>query len=337
MFNVKELLKRFIPCTLAVVILLTPVTSYSLDNDYIHDDFKVERYWSKVKSTTVGDGNEFSGIIKCIEDEENGCFYLYFRFFDYKLRPNSGDNITLNFTVTNQNKEYYFCIDKFGFTNKSDKNIDDYFEISYMFDEASSEQYSGNVFIGFEFKNKSDKSLTNYISCQYSCGNYTRHTLFTDKKLDMSSQEVEKETTKNSNSQKTTAKSSENNSNNKESKINGTTKFSGSGTINSSNDTNNDSNNSSGKFSGGNGTNNINQNNDTGYTDNFNPDTQNNSNGTFGNQAVISYSNERTTPVKIMIIASAFIISCGAICVIAGVFSQLKSKNNEIPEEKETE
>lgn len=321
-------------CTLAVAILLTPTAAYSLDSDYIQGDFKVERYWSKVKSVTVGKGNDFSGTVKCIEDKENGCFYIYFSFFDYKLRPDSNNNITLSFTVKNQNKEYYFCIDKFGFTNKSDKNIEDYFEISYLFDESSGAQYSGNIFIGFEFKNKTDKSLMNYISCQYYCGDYTRHTLFTDKELDMRSSKIDNETTKNSDSEKTTAKNynNSNKSSSEKNNIQETTKFTGSGTIDDNN-----SDNDSGKFSSENNTNNINQNNDTDYTDKFNPDTQNGSNDTLENQPIYSYSNERTTSVKIMIIASAFIILCGVICIIAGVFSQLRNKNNKKHEEKETE
>lgn len=330
MCKVKKLLKQFITCTLAVVILLTPMTAYSIDNDYIHGEFKIERYWSKVKSTNVGDGNEFSGIIKCIEDEENGCFYVYFSFFDYNLRPNSGDNITLSFNVTNQNKKYYFCIDKFGFTSKSDKNIEDYFEISYLFDESSSAQYSGNVYIGFEFKNKTDKSLMNYISCQYYCGDYTRHTLFTDKKLDMSSSEADNETTKSSDTEKATTPNNNGKSSSENDNVQETTKFSGSGTIN-----NNNSDNNSDKFSIENNLSSGNQGNNADNAEKYDPSAQNELNDDLENQTVFNYSSERTNSVRIMIIVGAIIIACGVICIFLGIILHFRNQPNKKSDEKD--
>lgn len=260
--NTINLLKRIMAFFIGVFILLTPTTAFSLDDSYIHNEFNEEYYWSSVKANAVGDGNEFSGIIKHIEDVENGCFYLYFSFTDYKLNPNIKDNISIGFTVENANNKYYFSVDKNGFTKNSDDSIEDNIEIKYSFDKSSCARYGGEIYLGFELKNRTDQMLTNYISCQYYCGEYSRHSLFNSIKLDMNvlqtssdtseeekttKQESVKETT-NTHSSKTDineSNSSKTNNNNVSSE-----KTDSSYIGNSTNSQNDNSNETSTKFSG---------------------------------------------------------------------------------------
>lgn len=321
-YKIKELVKKIIACTTAATIISVPFSAFSLDERYILEKGKEENYWSTIDGEIWGDGDEYSGIVKYIIDEENGCFYLCFNFYDYKLDTNCDDNIALGFTITNKNREYYFSVDKRGFTNKSTEGIDDYINICYSFDDASCSRNGGDIYLGFELKNKADKSVLNHISCQYYCGDIVRRTIFDDLTLDMSSNQSAENTTKNSSSEKATS------SNNKE-KLNDSesnTKFSSSGTI--SNNSNSSSDNDSGKFSSGKSNSTGSEFGDDENSEIFSASADNQQVEDTENQSALTYSQERSDSVKIIIAVSTLIIIIGIICVLTGIFYKSKKKEN---------
>lgn len=215
-------------------VLLTPFSAFALNTDLVED----ELYWiDKGTQINYAKDNYFEGFSKYIADEDEGCFYLFTRFTDYRIDKNSNENITLAFTIKNDVNTYYFQVDKDGTVNSTSQNTLNSVEIHYNFDEASCKKQGGGVYVAFKLKNNTDRKLNNSVSCEYSCGLACTYDLLSNISLDMyvpttsktTTQKTAKQTTK-KNTSAAASKSSERDNDGSEN----STKFSGSGTTASS-------------------------------------------------------------------------------------------------------
>lgn len=215
-------------------VLLTPFSAFALNTDLVED----ELYWiDKGTQINYAKDNYFEGFSKYIADEDEGCFYLFTRFTDYRIDKNSNENITLAFTIKNDVNTYYFQVDKDGTVNSTSQNTLNSVEIHYNFDEASCKKQGGGVYVAFKLKNNTDRKLNNSVSCEYSCGLDCTYNLLSNISLDMyvpttsktTTQKTAKQTTK-KNTSAAASKSSERDNAGSEN----STKFSGSGTTASS-------------------------------------------------------------------------------------------------------
>lgn len=216
-------------------VLLTPFSAFALNTDLVED----ELYWiDKGTQINYAKDNYFEGFSKYIADEDEGCFYLFTRFTDYRIDKNSNENITLAFTIKNDVNSYYFQVDKDGTVNSTSQNTLDSVEIHYNFDEASCKKQGGGVYVAFKLKNNTDRKLNNSVSCEYSCGLACTYDLLSNISLDMyvpttaktTTQKTAKQTTTKKNTSAAASKSSERDNAGSEN----SSKFSGSGTTASS-------------------------------------------------------------------------------------------------------
>ncbi len=216
-------------------VLLTPFSAFALNTDLVED----ELYWiDKGTQIHYEKDNYFEGFSKYIADEDEGCFYLFTRFTDYRIDKNSNENITLAFTIKNDVNSYYFQVDKDGTVNSTSQNTLNSVEIHYNFDEASCKKQGGGVYVAFKLKNNTDRKLNNSVSCEYSCGLDCTYDLLSNISLDMyvpttaktTTQKTAKQTTTKKNTSAAASKSSERDNAGSEN----STKFSGSGTTASS-------------------------------------------------------------------------------------------------------
>ncbi len=216
-------------------VLLTPFSAFALNTDLVED----ELYWiDKGTQINYAKDNYFEGFSKYIADEDEGCFYLFTRFTDYRIDKNSNENITLAFTIKNDVNTYYFQVDKDGTVNSTSQNTLNSVEIHYNFDEASCKKQGGGVYVAFKLKNNTDRKLNNSVSCEYSCGLDCTYNLLSNISLDMyvpttaktTTQKTAKQTTTKKNTSAAASKSSERDNAGSEN----STKFSGTGTTASS-------------------------------------------------------------------------------------------------------
>ena len=216
-------------------VLLTPFSAFALNTDLVED----ELYWiDKGTQINYAKDNYFEGFSKYIADEDEGCFYLFTRFTDYRIDKNSNENITLAFTIKNDVNSYYFQVDKDGTVNSASQNTLNSVEIHYNFDEASCKKQGGGVYVAFKLKNNTDRKLNNSVSCEYSCGLDCTYDLLSNISLDMyvpttaktTTRKTAKQTTTKKNTSAAASKSSERDNAGSEN----STKFSGSGTTASS-------------------------------------------------------------------------------------------------------
>lgn len=214
---------------------MTPFSAFALNTDLVED----ELYWiDKGTQINYAKDNYFEGFSKYIADEDEGCFYLFTRFTDYRIDKNSNENITLAFTIKNDVNTYYFQVDKDGTVNSTSQNTLNSVEIHYNFDEASCKKQGGGVYVAFKLKNNTDRTLNNSVSCEYSCGLDCTYDLLSNISLDMyvpttaktTTQKTAKQTTTKKNTSAAASKSSERDNAGSEN----STKFSGSGTTASS-------------------------------------------------------------------------------------------------------
>lgn len=182
-------------------ILLTPFSAFALNTDLVED----ELYWiDRGTQINYEKDNYFEGFSKYIADEDEGCFYLFTRFTDYRIDKNSNENITLAFTIKNNVNTYSFQVDKDGTVNSTSQNTLNSVEIYYNFDEASCKKQGGGVYVAFKLKNNTDRKLNNSVSCEYSCGLNCTYDLLSNISLDMyvptttksTTQKTAKQTTK---------------------------------------------------------------------------------------------------------------------------------------------
>lgn len=228
-------LGKIIPPAVFLSVLLTPFSAFALNTDLVED----ELYWiDKGTQINYAKDNYFEGFSKYIADEDEGCFYLFTRFTDYRIDKNSNENITLAFTIKNDVNTYYFQVDKDGTVNSTSQNTLNSVEIHYNFDEASCKKQGGGVYVAFKLKNNTDRTLNNSVSCEYSCGLDCTYDLLSNISLDMyvpttsktTTQKTAKQTTTKKNTSAAASKSSERDNAESEN----STKFSGSGTTASS-------------------------------------------------------------------------------------------------------
>lgn len=198
----KHFIKAAAALTLLFIFLFSNATeTLALNKNYVIDelhgwtDVPVAHYYYK-------NDDGFDGILKSIVDEENGCYYIYFSYYDKRLSNANKENITLTFTVKNSKNSYKFSVKSDGFTSDTGDNDINAVELAYNFD---TKELSGAIFIGFELTNSVDRTLVNYISCEYSAGVDKTTTLFKNAVLDMY---VPEETTTNKSSKTTTTKKS---------------------------------------------------------------------------------------------------------------------------------
>lgn len=315
---------KLAPVLLCLLIFSTPIQSYALNSDMVEG----ERYWIDQKvQISYQEHNYFNGFTKYIADSDEGCFYFFTSFIDRRINKMCDDNISLSFTITNQKNTYYFQLDKDGILESTTQNTIKALDIRSNFDEASCQKQGGNIYVAFEFKNSDDKKLSNTISCEYNCGLNCTYSLLDGVKLDMSSGEIaEKTSEKNKNGNAadiTTKKSKSNDSESASSGSEGSTKFSGSGSVASNEESN-------GEFS---------FNNDGNITNNTQETevTQGDYNTNYSNsQANASAANSKTglsVISKILIGAAAVFFTSGVICVVAGIVKAKKAPDETTPKE----
>lgn len=224
--------------TLFIFAFCSSFSAYALNENYMIDEY---HNWLDVEDRYDYNQNNdgFDGFLKHVSDENDCSFYIFFKFFDTRIVNGNDENIVLTFTVENSENKYCFSVNKDGFINTGQNDINDVRLVS-NFDNFSCSSMGGEIFIGFELKNSVDRALTNYISCDYAAGVDTTTVLFENEVLDLFVEPTEKATTKEKSvkntvtKEKTTQKKSStsaksNTAKSNKSKNTGTTKFKGSG------------------------------------------------------------------------------------------------------------
>lgn len=232
----KNKIKHFLKFTAVLTTILILMFSNSLNAFALNKNYVLSEYngWIEVKDylSYKSSDNGFDGILKQIADTEDNSFYIYFSFYDKRLKNSSDDDIVLTFTVKNSENTYTFSVNKNGFVNtgQNDMNAVD---LAYNFDKCSCGRLGGEILIGFELKNNIDNKLTNYISCCYTSGIEKASDLFSDAVLDLYEEPTTKaeKTTKASNTvsgtEKSATEATDKSKENKES----TTKYTPTGTV----------------------------------------------------------------------------------------------------------
>ena len=228
----KDICVFLIVASLLVTPLLFPTQkAYALNENLVAGEYNgwLER---EVDYEYKTDKYPFDGILKLIIDEDSGCCYVFFSFYDKRIFNGYDENIAISFTVSNIANEYKFSINKNGFISTDEEDMSAV-DIAYNFDNIHSQGGGGQAFVGFELKHQFDREQFNYIKCEYSAGVDRVTTLFDNQLLDMyvepttptTKQTTAKKTAKEKTIKQTTVKSKSSNSDEK------TTKFKGSGTV----------------------------------------------------------------------------------------------------------
>lgn len=174
---------KLIAPLMMLLVFLPVFPAYALDSNYVISEYNG---WIDVDER-IDFGKKdagFDGFLKRIVDEENGCFYMYFSFYDIGLEGYDDDNIVLSFDVWNDVNSYHFSVNRNGFVNTGadeQKNI----RLIYNFDNCSGSRCGGEILIGFELINNTDRELYNHISCEYAGGRSRTAMLFYDYGFDM--------------------------------------------------------------------------------------------------------------------------------------------------------
>lgn len=174
---------RLITPLMMLLVFLPAFSAYALDSNYVISEYNG---WIDIDERIDFQQREtgFDGFLKWIADEENGCFYMYFSFYDVRLEGFDEDNTVISFDVWNDSNSYHFSVNRNGFVNTGgdeQKNIG----LTYNFDNCSSDRCGGEILIGFELLNDTDRALYNHISCEYAGGRSKTAILFSDYGLDM--------------------------------------------------------------------------------------------------------------------------------------------------------
>lgn len=189
--------------TLFIFVFCSSFSAYALNENYMIDEY---HNWLDVENrydyNQKNDG--FDGFLKSVSDEEDGSFYIFFKFFDKRIASGNDENIVLTFTVENDENKYRFAVNKDGFINTGQNDMNAVKLVS-NFDNFSCSSMGGEIFVGFELRNNDDRALTNYISCDYAAGVDTTTVLFENEILDLFVEPTEKATAAKGNIGKTTA------------------------------------------------------------------------------------------------------------------------------------
>lgn len=220
----KRFFAKIIPLFLCLFIVSAPLSAYALDTGFVDD----ERNWIDKGDTVNYNSEYFQGFSKYIVDCDEGCFYFFARFTDYRIDTESDENISLGVTVKNDVRSFYFKVDKDGIINGEKEDA----EVYCNFSEASCQRRGGGIFVAFKLKNKTDRTQNNLISCEYYCGENLTYNMLDGISLDMYVPQTQKSTS--DKTAKTTTrkelKVSSTKSTSSESVIDTSTKFSGTGT-----------------------------------------------------------------------------------------------------------
>lgn len=174
---------RLIVPLMMLLVFLPAFSAYALDSNYVISEYNG---WIDIDERIDFQQKEtgFDGFLKWIVDEENGCFYMYFSFYDVGLEGYDDDNTVISFDVWNDINRYHFSVNRNGYVNtgaNEQKNI----RLTYNFDNCSVSRCGGEILIGFELLNNTDRELYNHISCEYAGGGNKTAVLFSDYGLDM--------------------------------------------------------------------------------------------------------------------------------------------------------
>lgn len=163
-----------ISAAILLSVCICPSKAFALDNELLEN----ELLWDGKGVTSLINNNGLDGKISYICDNENGCFYLHFHFFDSRLKSKRSDEIYINFVITNEKHSYAFSVGSAGVTGENSSYVGTNFEIGYNFDKMRLKASVGEIFIGIEFKNRDDRRQKNLIDAQcYYGGNFTTELL----------------------------------------------------------------------------------------------------------------------------------------------------------------
>lgn len=306
---------KLTPVLLCLLILSAPIQSYALNEEMVEG----ERHWiDQEVRINYQEHSYFNGFAKYIIDSDEGCFYFFISFLDSRIDSRSNDNITLAFTITNQEHAYSFHVNQNGVLDNTTPETLKAIDVSYNFDETSCKRQGGNIYVAFELKNSDDKKLDNTISCEYYCGFNCTYNLMENISLDMSSQQADKTTTKKSSSDKSAknSDSGDSNSADNDSQDNQVTKFSGSGYA-ASEENNQD------KFSPGDSEDEA-ENQQWAADGVAEDDSTGNTLSSEGKSAIGNSRAQMSDLSKILIAVFAVLFTTGAACIIAGIVNGKK-------------
>ncbi len=174
---------KLIAPLMMLLIFLPVFPAYGLDSNYVISEYNG---WIDIDERIDFEkkNSGFDGFLKHIADEEDGCFYMYFSFYDTGLEGYDDDNTVISFYIWNDINSYCFSVNKNGFVNTGadeQKNI----RLAYNFDNCSNSRCGGEILIGFELLNNTDREQYNHIRCEYAGGSNRTAVLFNDCGLDM--------------------------------------------------------------------------------------------------------------------------------------------------------
>lgn len=323
-----------------VIIFAPPVQALALNSNMVQG----EVYWiDEATDINYDDDSFFQGFTKYIADSEEGAFYLFTRFTDYRIDPSENENITLSFVVKNSKNTYRFDVDKTGMINTSSPNTSECIEVYYNFSEASCKRRGGGIYVAFELKNAQDRKLNNYVSCEYYCGLNRSYSLFDSVCINMYKAEEDKtlnnsSTVKHNESGSDKSKASGSSSNSASSKS-GTTKFSASGSAGYSSETGEGAQDNT-KFSAG-GASGSQSGSASGSSSSSSGDEDHSDNQITdvsispGDDENGEYKSTRlSTAASVLTAVGIIILAAGIICVAAGVFRR-RSKKHKLVEKEE--
>lgn len=146
-----------------------------------------------------------------------------FSFFDNRLNTMKLKNISLNFSINNDENYYQFSVNCDGIKQYSSEEVKNNLNVYQNFDNMKMKSSVGEIFVGIEFRNKTDKSLNNVfnVSAYYGRNNVAK--LIENVELEMYVPTTPKQTASKVSTTKTTTTRQ---STTKETSVKITTKFS---------------------------------------------------------------------------------------------------------------
>lgn len=317
--------RKIIPLFLCLLIVLTPFSVYALDTKLVEDEIS---WIDRGETVTYKSDDYFQGFSKYIADSDEGCFYFFARFTDYRIDTESDENIALSVTVKNDVHSFTFKVDKDGIVGTSDD-----VEAYSNFSETSCMRQGGGMFVAFKLKNKADRTRNNLISCEYYCGDHLTYTMLAGVSLDMYVPQTQKTVSDKTTREMPQKNASANNTNPaSEAEKEHSTKFSGTGKISIGNtdETAADVQNSPSKFSGADTAGEADENfaaQDWNYKSSEQSDMGQNYDRVNMTQAFSLQS-------KLLIAVFAVLFSVGIICIVIGLVNK---KNAEKDKTENTE
>ena len=318
---------KITPFIIFLLIISVPFSALAVNTDLVED----ELYWiDKGNVIQYNDDDYFKGFLKYIADKDEGCFYLFIRFTDYRIDVNSKENITLGFTVKNEKNTYFFQVDKDGLINSPSKNSLDAFDVYYNFNEASCKKQGGGVYVALKLKNTDDRRLNNSISCEYYCGLNCNYNLFNGINLDMYVPTSVRATAQKATKEATTAKAKTKKETSKKETIaksktekavkESSTKFSGTGKSYGT------SQNETTKYSGSQDYTNEKEFESVNAEDVAESNIINESHEEYKAESTAAVKQGMSQQAKLLLIIFASLFTIGVICVILGCVNGKKSK-----------